>query len=50
MPNRIQPSSRRRPIDPAFIPLPHPSWNRSTPLAELARPLPAAEFWSRLGL
>ena len=50
MPHRTQVSPKRRSTDPAFIPLPHPSWNSATPLAELARPLPAAEFWSRLGL
>ena len=50
MPNTTRPSSNRWTTDPSFVPLPHPSWNGDIPLADLAQPLVAAEFWKRLGL
>ena len=50
MPNRTRTLPRRRTPDPAFIPVPHPSWSGDIPLADLAQPLPAADFWKRLGL
>ena len=50
MPNYTRSSSNRWTTDPAFIPLPHPTWSGEIPLADLAQPLIAAEFWKRLGL
>ena len=50
MPNTTRHSSNRWTTDPAFIPLPHPTWSGEIPLADLAQPLIAAEFWKRLGL
>ena len=50
MPNTTRNSSNRWTTDPAFIPLPHPTWSGDIPLADLAQPLIAAEFWKRLGL
>ena len=50
MPNRSRASSDRWTSDPSFIPLPHPTWSGEVPLADLAQPLLAAEFWKRLGL
>ena len=50
MPNLTRPSPKRWTRDPAFIPLPHPTWAGDVPLADLAQPLIAAEFWKRLGL
>ena len=50
MPNRTRSSSNRWPADLAHVPLPHPSWAGEASLAQLSRPLAAAEFWNRLGL
>ena len=50
MPNRTRNSPNRWTTDPSFIPLPHPTWSGEVPLADLAQPLLAAEFWKRLGL
>jgi len=50
MPNRTQASPKRWTTDPSFIPVPHPTWAGEIPLADLAQPLIAAEFWKRLGL
>jgi len=51
MPNNITRTSQNRwTIDPAFIPVAHPTWGGEIPLADLAQPLVAAEFWKRLGL
>ena len=50
MPHYPQVSPKRWTTDPAFIPLPHPTWAGDIPLADLAQPLIAAEFWKRLGL
>ena len=50
MPNSTRTSSNRATRDPGFIPVPHPSWSGDVPLADLAQPLLAAEFWKRLGL
>ena len=50
MPNRTRTSSNRWTRDRDFIPLPHPTWSGEVPLADLAQPLLAAEFWKRLGL
>ena len=50
MPNTPRTSPNRWTTDPAFIPVPHPTWAREIPLADLAQPLIAAEFWKRLGL
>lgn len=47
-PNRISPL---RPASERWIaPLPHPSWSGEATAADLAYPLPATEFWQRLGL
>lgn len=50
MPNRTRTLSNRWTTDLSFVPLPHPSWAGDVPLADLAQPLIAAEFWKRLGL
>ena len=50
MPNRPHARSNRWTTDPSFVPLPHPTWSGDVPLADLAQPLIAAEFWKRLGL
>ena len=50
MPNLTRSAPRRWTADPSFIPLPHPTWAGEIPLADLAQPLIAAEFWKRLGL
>ena len=48
MPNRTRTPSDKWPSERAYVP--HPTWSGEVSLAELARPLPAAEFWHRLGL
>ena len=50
MPYRTQISPKRQTRDPAYIPLPHPTWGGDVRLADLAQPLRAADFWKRLGL
>ena len=50
MPYHTPTSPKRRTSGPAFIPLPHPTWGGEVQLADLAQPLPAADFWKRLGL
>ena len=50
MPNRTRASSNRWPADRAYIPLPHPTWSGEASAAQLAQPLAAADFWTRLGL
>lgn len=50
MPNHAHTSPKRWTSDPAFIPVPHPTWSGDVSLADLAQPLLAAEFWKRLGL
>ena len=50
MPNHTRTSSNRLTRDRGFIPVPHPTWSGDIPLADLAQPLIAAEFWKRLGL
>jgi hypothetical protein len=50
MPYRLRPSSSRKPARPAFVPLAHPSWGGYPDGIDLSQPLPAADFWTRLGL
>jgi hypothetical protein len=49
MPNPAPTRPNRR-TERSFVPLPHPTWRGDVPLADLAQPLPASEFWKRLGL